>query len=122
MLIYLYFKVWKVERGPEQRAEVRYGGDFPPGLDRSNHLAENIYSFSCTAKKKKKFKVCSSNSRWIDITHLLAMQKISNEEEKIGIVRFLQTTDKLTSEGQSKWRNTTNDLLKVTWYDNKYYK
>lgn len=33
MLIYLYFKVWKVERGPEQRAEVRYGGDFPPGLD-----------------------------------------------------------------------------------------
>ncbi|TNN85076.1 Mitochondrial glutamate carrier 2 [Liparis tanakae] len=33
MLIYLYFKVRKVERGPEQRAEVRYGGDFPPGLD-----------------------------------------------------------------------------------------
>lgn len=31
--IYLYFKVWKVERCPEQRAEVGYGRDFPPGLD-----------------------------------------------------------------------------------------
>ena len=31
--IYLYFKVWKVERRPEQRAEVGYGGDFPPRLD-----------------------------------------------------------------------------------------
>lgn len=33
ILIYLNFEVWKVERGPEQRAEVGYGGDFPPRLD-----------------------------------------------------------------------------------------
>lgn len=32
-VFYLYFKVWKVERCPEQRAEVGYGGDFPPRLD-----------------------------------------------------------------------------------------
>lgn len=31
--IYLYFKVWKVECCPEQRAEVGYGRDFPPRLD-----------------------------------------------------------------------------------------
>lgn len=31
--IYLDFKVREVERRPEERAEVRYGGDFPPRLD-----------------------------------------------------------------------------------------
>lgn len=31
--VYLDFKVREVERRPEERAEVRYGGDFPPRLD-----------------------------------------------------------------------------------------
>lgn len=43
---YLYFEVWQVKRSPEKRTEVRYGGDFPPGLDLFHGYCTSLGHFS----------------------------------------------------------------------------
>lgn len=53
---YLNFKVWQVECRPEEWAEVRYGGDFPPRLDLLHRNSTSLGHFF-TPKKRFEFSI-----------------------------------------------------------------
>lgn len=61
-MFYLYLKVGQAERRPEQGAEVRYGGHFPPRLDlRYRYNGTSLGHFR-SGGREKNVKLCSSSN------------------------------------------------------------